>query len=199
MKLPNAFSPEVMAELARPYSPVDPRAAQIGDDVTAKWYVIEVASRDVEAELVKRRFGIYVPEEDETIIRRGRKIDRRVLMFPGYVFIFLWETDANWHRMVSIRGVTTVLGTLSDDQVDKIRYCENCARPVLLQNFEVEQDVIPKKRRKRFRKAKRKIVVVQDEVVSVRAGGWSRLEDAMMSLDSEGRNQALRNMLSVSS
>lgn len=194
MKLPDAFSPEVMAELAKPYSAYDPRAAQI--DGQPKWYVIEVASRDVEDELIKRRFGIYVPEEDETVVTRGRKIDRRVRMFPGYVFVFLWETDENWSRLAGIRGVIGILGSLSDEQIDKIRYCENCARPIVLESFEIEQDVIPKKRRKRWRKAKKQIVVVRDEVVAVRT--WSVFEDSIMTLDSEGRNQALRQMLTLS-
>ncbi len=164
-------------------------------DITPRWNVIEVAGQYVEAELVKRQFGIYIPEEEETVIVRGRKLERRTRMFPGYVFVFLWGTDENWSRLVNIRGVIDVLGVLSDAQIDKIRYCENCRRPVLLQSFEIQQDVIPKKRKRR--KPKKKTVVVHDEVVTVRA--WSAFEDAMMELDSEGRNQALRNLLGVSS
>lgn len=196
MKLPDAFSADVMAELAQPVRTFDPRAAQIAPGFDPKWYVIEVVSRDVEAELVKRQFGIYVPEEEETVITRGRRVDRRVRMFPGYVFVFMWDTNENWSRLANIRGVIGVLGALSDEAVDKIRYCENCARPVLLQSFEIEQDVVPK-RRKRRRKVKRRIVVVHDEVTSVRA--WSALEDAIMTLDSDGRIGALRNLLGVSS
>jgi transcription antitermination factor NusG len=191
MKLTSAFSPAVMAELARPVASYDPRNAELKPGVTPAWYVLEVASRDVEAELVKRQFGIYVPEEDETVIVRGRKRDRRVRMFPGYVFVFLWDTAANWSKLARIRGVVASLGKLSDEAIDKIRHCENCARPVLLQSFEIAQDFVPKKRKRR--KTKRCVVVVHDEVTAVRA--WSVFEDAVMTLDSEGRNQALRNLL----
>jgi transcription antitermination factor NusG len=197
MTLPKAFSPEVMAELAKPYSTYDPRAAEIAPGVGPKWYVVEVAARDVEAELVKRRFGIYVPEENETVTVRGRRVDRRVRMFPGYVFVFMWDTDENWSRLANIRGVLVVLGDLTLEEIDRIRYCENCARPVVLQSFEVEQDVIPKKSRKRRRKTKKQVVVVYDEITAVRA--WSAFEDAVTTLDSDGRNQALRNLLGVSS
>lgn len=197
MKLPDAFSDDVLAELAKPYTAYDPRAAQIAPGTDPKWYVVEIAGRDVEDELVKRQFGIYVPEEDETVIVRGRKIDRRVRMFPGYVFVFIWETDENWSRIANTRGVVKILGALTDEQIDKIRYCENCARPIVLQDFEIEQEVMPKKSRKRWRKAKKQIVMVRDEVTAVRA--WSALEDAVMTLDSEGRIGALRNLLSVSS
>ncbi len=194
--LPRAFSPEVMHELAKPVQTYDARAMQVDPSISPKWYVIEVASRDVEAQLIKRQFGIYVPEEEETVIVRGRKIDRRVRMFPGYVFVFLWETDENWSKLANLHGVTEILGVLPDEAIDKIRYCENCARPVLLQSFEIEHEVQPK-RRKRRRKAKRVVTVVHDEVTAVRA--WSAFEDSVMTLDSEGRNQALRNLLGVSS
>jgi transcription antitermination factor NusG len=195
--LPRAFSPDVMKELAKPVQTYDPRAMQLALGILPNWYVIEVVSRDVEAELIKRQFGIYIPEEDETVITRGRSVDRRVRMFPGYVFVFLWDTGENWSKLASLRGVVAVLGVLSDAAIDKIRYCENCARPVVLQSFEIKQDIPPKKRRKRRRKTKRKIVVVHDEVTAVRA--WSAFEDAVMTLDSEGRNQALRNVLGISS
>jgi transcription antitermination factor NusG len=195
MNLPKAFSPEVMAELAKPVQTHDPRAAQLAAGVTPKWYVVEIIARDVEAELVKRQFGIYVPEEDETVIVRGRRVDRRVRMFPGYVFVFLWDTDANWSLIVNTRGVIGILGALTDEQIDKIRYCENCARPVLLQTFDIEQDVVPK--RKKRRKIKRRVVTISDEVTSVRA--WSAFEDAVMTLDSAGRIGALENLLGVSS
>ncbi|BAL75985.1 transcription termination/antitermination protein NusG [Bradyrhizobium cosmicum] len=191
-KLPAAFSPEVIAELARPYVRFDPRSAQLADGAAAKWYVVEVRSRDVEAELIKRQFGIYVPECEETAISRGRKISRRIAMFPGYVFVFLWDTDANWARLCSIGGVTAVMGTLTDDEIDKIRARENTERPIELQWFEV-RPALQKKAGRRWRKS-RKPILEQDEIVVVRS--WSAFEDAIAKLDSEGRTQALRSYIS---
>jgi transcriptional antiterminator NusG len=143
-KLPAAFSPEVMAEMlsadaraemARPWSPVDPNVAELGP--LARWYVLEVRNRDVEADLIKRRFGIYVPEFEETIISRGRKVERRGPLIPGYVFVFLWdvgvqhphdEADANWMRAVTTPGVTAILGWLPDEEIDRLRAIENGER-----------------------------------------------------------------------
>jgi transcription antitermination factor NusG len=214
--LPKAFSPEQFAELlsdagraemARPVSPFDRRNAEMVQGVTPCWHVIEAYAhreRDVAAELSARRFGVYLPEEEETIIKRGRVVDRVTLMFPGYVFVFVWDVLSHRSRIEAIDGVQKLLldvnGVplfLTDEQIDTIRYCENCARPVMLQSFEIEQDVVPKKRRKRRRKTKKQVVVVHDEVTAVRA--WSAFEDAVMTLDSEGRIGALRNLLGVSS
>lgn len=191
-KLPAAFSPEVLAALARPFTRVDPRAYELEEGVSAKWHVVEVRSRDVEADLIKRQFGIYVPECEETAISRGRKITRRIAMFPGYVFVFFWPTDANWLRLCGLDGVIAVRGTLTDEVIDKIRAVENAHRPIELQWFEV-RPALQKKSGRRWRKS-RKPIVEQDEIVVVRS--WSAFEDAIDKLDSEGRTQALRNYIS---
>lgn len=195
MKLPDdAFSPDVMAELARPVMTFDPRNAQIVAGVEPKWYAFEIASRDVEAELTKRRFGIYIPECQETIISRGRRVDRRIQLFPGYVFVFVWPTDDNWSKIVNIRGVVASIGSLTDAEIDKIRYLENCERPIVLQYFD-EIQAVPHKRKRR-RKPRQVVVSVPDVVVRTRA--WSAFDDIVHNLDGEGRSEALRQMLDES-
>lgn len=189
--LSSAFSPEVVAELAKPVMSYDPRAAQLVPGTEAKWYVLEIASRDVEAELVKRMFGIYVPECQETTVKRGRKVDRRYPLFPGYVFVFVWDTAANWNKIADIHGVIASIGSLSDEEIDQIRYLENWERPILVQWFEEIREIPHKRKRKRKRRIK---VMVPDEIVEVRT--WSAFRDALPALDSEARNQALRQILS---
>jgi len=157
-----------------------------------QWFVVEILNRDVEAELIKRRFGIYVPECEERIVRRGRAIDRRTALFPGYVFVFMWSTDENWGLLANTPAVSSVLGTVRDEVIDRIRHLENCWRPILLHHIE-EREVVVRKKRKWRREARS--VVVEDEIVAVRP--WSAFEDAVQTLDSEGRNRALREYLAV--
>jgi transcription antitermination factor NusG len=127
--LPKAFSPEQFAELlsdaakaemAKPRRAFDPRDAEIGGS-SVRWYVVSVFSRDAEVELAKRRFGIFVPAIEETIISRGRKRERHVPLVPGYVFVLLWETDENWSRVANTPAVDKILGWVSDKEVDKLR------------------------------------------------------------------------------
>ena len=50
--LSDSFSPEVLAELSRPYEPRDPRHAEIVEGGTPSWHVVEVfasAQADVAA------------------------------------------------------------------------------------------------------------------------------------------------------
>lgn len=185
-----------LPKISRPYWSGDPRTVRLEEGVEAKWCVVEVRSRDVETELQRRHFGIYVPELTETSVRRGRKVERRLPIFPGYVFVFLWETGANFGRLAGVEGVTAIIGIITDEQIDKIRYLENCERPVTLQEFE-ETIFLPAKthKKRRWRKSRKPVkVTVLDEVVAVRA--WSAWDDGIVNLDSEGRNQALREYVS---
>ncbi len=184
------LSPEVRAELAKPVQSYDPRDAQLGGS-GPQWFIAEVRNRDAEEELVKRRFGIYVPECEETIVSRGRKVERRTRLFPGYVFVFMWSTDENWCRLAAIDGVAAIIGTVEDEAVDRIRYLENCHRPIAVEWFEEVREVPHKRKRKRKRHVK---VMVPDEILSIRT--WSAFEDALPTLDSQSRNQVLRQILS---
>jgi transcriptional antiterminator NusG len=191
-ELRDAFSPEVLAELARPILTYDPGAMQL-DGVEPTWGVFELASRKVEAELIKKRFGIYVPECEETIVRRGRKIERRLPLFPGYVFVLMPFTDENWNRIFNIRGVIAGIGSLSWDDVDKVRTLENEKRPINLTYFEDMEIGEAKKKKKRWRKSRR--VEKQDEIVRTYIGGWVDFEAAVQTCDGDGRNQALRDFV----
>jgi len=114
-----------MAEMARPRRTFDPRDAEI-DGSTVRWWVVSIFSRDAEIELARRRFGIFVPAFEETIISRGRKVSRHVPLVPGYVFVLLWETYANWSRVANTDGVDRILGWVPDNEIDQLRFQEGC-------------------------------------------------------------------------
>lgn len=165
-KLPKAFSPEALAELSadvqlalsRPWSPIDPNVVEIIGS-TARWYVLEVRNRDAEAELIKRRFGVYVPECEETIIRGGRRITRRGPLIPGYVFVFFWESDENWLRAITTPGVVAVLGALPDEEIEGVRIAENSERLDARARARLKERVLRKVRpvtRKKSRRVKRR-------------------------------------------
>lgn len=160
--LSEAFSPEVMAELARPFRTFDPRDAEFTEDVEARWYVVSIFSRDAEIELAKRRFGIFVPVVDETIIVRGRKVVRHVPVVAGYVFVFLWETDTNWMRVARTPRVDKILGWVTDEEIDKLRFQENCeqidadaAHTVTMSVVRAARQRLGRKRRKGKQRGKR--------------------------------------------
>jgi transcription antitermination factor NusG len=211
-ELPKAFSPDVLAALAKPAERFDSRNAELLPNVAPQWYVIEVwpgAERKVADELTARRFGIYIPGEEVTMVRRGRKFEAVELLFPGYIFVFVWDVLRHRGRIESIDGVLRVIldvnGVplfLSDREIDKVRYLENQHRPIQLEQFSIEVDP-PRKKRKR--RQKRVVITVSDEVVSTRPWGWVRstfddtLDESIVMLDSHGRNQTLMRALGLCS
>lgn len=210
-KLPDAFSPAVLASLAKPAATrhgrlYDSRNAELLSEISPDWYLIEVypgAERKVADEMVTRRFGIYIPEFEETVVRRGRAIDRVELMFPGYIFAFVWDVIEHRSRIEAIDGVLRVVLDVNgkplrvtDAEIDLVRKVENQLRPVTLQEFSIEVELPKKKKRRRMKRA---VVKVLDEVVSTRAWGWVRssFDDSVLELDSQERNQTLMRALGL--
>ncbi|MCP1832816.1 transcription termination/antitermination NusG family protein [Bradyrhizobium sp. USDA 4545] len=149
------LSPEVRAELARPVQAFDPRDADV-DGPVARWYVVSVFSRDAERELARRRFGIYVPAYLETIISRGRKSELWVPIMPGYVFVLLWETDANYQRLARTAGVDKVLGWIKDVEIHKLRYHESCEQLDEQQREAMRERLLRRVQRKRVGSRRKK-------------------------------------------
>lgn len=196
MNLPRAFSPAVMAALARPAEKYDPRNAEIIPGITPTWHVLRVfpgTERKVAGKLIARRFGIFIPESDKTVIRRGRKIDRIDLMFPGYIFVFVWDVLRHRSRIECVDdGVVGLLylngkpATISDEEIDVIRAVENRERPLPM--FVSSS----RRRRRRMGRGAPKI-----EIVSVQP--WSPFARDLIELDSQGRNQSLMRALGLCS
>jgi transcriptional antiterminator NusG len=124
--------------------PVDPRMADMAPGVTGSWILVETypnEERTVAAHLVARRFGIYVPEIQQTIVRRGRKIEVTRLMFTSLIFVFVWGVERHWKRIISVPGVArirtitaandrTIPLVVPDQVINRIRVCENIERPI---------------------------------------------------------------------
>jgi transcription antitermination factor NusG len=186
-----------------------PGAAEIVPEVKPAWYVIETfpnQERSVAAHLIARRFGMFLPETEDDVIRRGRKVHVARPMFAGYVFVFVWDIEKHWSRIIGAPGVVRVMmqtvsdgvsnapAVVPDEVIDKIRAVENGKRP--LPDVVMTDEVTGKSKKKprRWRKAKSQPKV---EILRVRA--WDAFQDAIATLDSDGRNQTLRQALSLCS
>lgn len=189
----------------------NPTVAQIVPGVIPHWYLIEThpnRERTAAAHLISRRFGVFMPEKEETIVRRGRKLDQVSLMFRGYIFVFVWGMMKHLKRIEAVPGVSRVVfievedgakkpGIVTDEQIDQIRAVENQFRP--LKEIMVEEIVKPKRRmtnrQKMLYRLQREQAERDNEIVACRA--WSPFQDSLMTLDSDGRNQTLRNALGL--
>ena len=97
---------------------------------TAKWYVLHTYSgyeNTVKATIEKtvesrglhdQILSISIPMETVTEITESgvsKTYDRKV--FPGYVLIKMVYSDDTWHVVKNIRGVTSFVGTSSNDPI----------------------------------------------------------------------------------
>ena len=97
---------------------------------TAKWYVVHTYSgyentvkATIEKTVESRQLqdvilAISIPMETVTEITESgatKTYDRKV--FPGYVLIKMVYSDDTWHVVKNIRGVTSFVGTSSNDPI----------------------------------------------------------------------------------
>jgi hypothetical protein len=84
-----------------------PLDAEIVEGCSPRWHAIVAApayERIAAAHLAGRRFGIYLPETEYEVVRRGRKRRKHRLMLPGYVLIFVWDIDRHLRRVRHARA-----------------------------------------------------------------------------------------------
>lgn len=182
-------------------SPSNPLVAEIYSGVTPRWHVIEThpsREKTAAAHLVARRFGVFVPEKEETIVRRGRKVDQTTLLFRGYVFVFVWDIMEHMRRIMAVPGVMRPIyledafgrrkpAVLTDEQVDQIRAVENTERP--LKAIMVDELAKPKgrmnHRQKMLYKLAREMAKSDNEIVGCHA--WSPFQQELLTLDGDGQ------------
>lgn len=100
---------EIQAEIERKDGPY---RAEIVPGVTPTWHLLRTTpSGENEASryLVDRGFGIYLPMMRRSVIARGVKRVQQQLMFPGYVFLFVWDVKRHWRRIKTCPGVRAVV------------------------------------------------------------------------------------------
>ena len=88
-----------------------------------QWYVVNTYSgheNKVKENLEKRvesmglqniLFNIVIPEHVETEIKNGKKVNKTVNMFPGYVLVEMIMTDEAWYIVRNTPGVTGFVGS----------------------------------------------------------------------------------------
>jgi len=94
---------------------------------------------------------IFVPGEDVTKVKNGRKRTVHVIYFPGYVLIKMNLSDDLWHLLMDIPRVSGFVGSnknvplpLGEEELSHIRsqMSEGYRQATLKDEFEVGQQVV---------------------------------------------------------
>jgi transcription antitermination factor NusG len=185
-----------------------PYRAEVVPGATPSWVAVTVVAAHeniAAAHLSARGFGIYLPEIERTEIRRGRRVDFKRLMLPGYVFVHVWDLDRHTRRIRACPGVLDFMKfgdeivRLSWRVINEIRVIENLERPISLPMDEV---IVPVKKKKRWRKsrvAQTETRQVPNEILCVHAYSPFIEEMRQAGLDDEERLSAFHRRLGLGS
>ena len=126
-----------------------------------KWYIVHAYSNFEKKvaesiQLAAKEKGladlfeeVFVPTEEVTEVRRGRKINTERRFFPGYVLVKMVLNDQTYHLIKDTPKVTGFLGSgkkplpVSQKEVDRIRgvMTDSAERPRPTITFEIGENV----------------------------------------------------------
>jgi len=145
---------ELSEETAAPAAPSSP---------DNKWYILQTYSgyenrvRKTLAEKLKiERLEhlveeVFIPGEDVTRVKGGKKRKTHVVYFPGYVLIKMKLTDELWHVLMNIPRVSGFVGgtnrdplPLDQEELNRIhaQMDQGITHTKLAQEFEIGQQVV---------------------------------------------------------
>lgn len=88
----------------------------------ARWYIVHAYSgfekkvaagikeQAAQKNLTEKIEEVFVPVENITEVRKGKKVNAERKFFPGYVLVKMELSDATWHMIKNLPKVTGFLG-----------------------------------------------------------------------------------------
>lgn len=140
-----------------------PEVPEIQPVEGAEWYILQTYSgfeirvqKTIEEKLRVQHLAqlveeIFVPGEDVTRVKNGRKRVQHVIYFPGYVLIKMNLTDELWHLLMDIPRVAGFVGgknndpqSLSEAELGDIRsqMSQGIRQAKIKDEFEIGQQVM---------------------------------------------------------
>lgn len=89
--------------------------AEIIPDTDPQWHLVETFAGQEEKAvnfLADRSIGVFMPKfaDDSSLMFRGMELcSGRKLIFPGHLFVFVWDIQAHWRRIMACPGVWRIL------------------------------------------------------------------------------------------
>ena len=126
-----------------------------------KWYIVQTFSgfeqkvADTIKEMIQKKQlnetikEVLVPTHDVTVVKKGKRVQRKKKYFPSYVLVKMEMNKDLYHMIKNIQKVTGFLGTagsparVSDGEIDKIlgNIKEGSLVPVPSISFDIGEQV----------------------------------------------------------
>lgn len=185
------------AEIRRRDEQQGPFSAEIVPETEPLWHVLLTAPSHeaiATAHLVGRGFGAYLPTFSREIPARAGRAAHRVTrpLFPGYVFLFVWDIAKHWRRIVACPGISSVLmmdgvspAVVPDEVIDQIQAVEF---------KELGKSLVRPRRRWRKKKQIEEEYRASEHIVAIHTRSYWR---EIKSLDDQARIDLLRHALGL--
>lgn len=163
------------------------------EEIPARWHVIVTQpnrENTAAGHLMRRSFGVYLPEFDEVAVIRGRKRIRHQPLFPTYIFAFVWRIERQWHRISACTGVVRLLLSGDKPAVVPDRLIDAIQATELSQVAVTQPEPRSKRRIKRWQRE-----LMRDEDM-LRASSKSYF-DGIDKIDGPARNSVLHRALNL--
>ena len=125
------------------------------------WYILQTFSSfeqkvaDIIKEMIKKKeledkiTDVIVPDHEVTVVKKGKRVQKKKKYFPSYVLLKMEMNKELYHMIKNIQKVTGFLGTtgnpapVSDTEIDKIlgNIKEGSLTPKPSLSFEVGEQV----------------------------------------------------------
>lgn len=154
-----------------------PFDAELIPEVAGRWHILTVQPNheaSAAAYLISRRFGVFLPQYYSVYVTRGRKREAMRNLFPGYLFVFVWDVERHARRILSVPGVNGFVAGKSgpvvvpDRLIDRARAIENqYQRPLTY----MDDVIMRRRRRKKYSQSvvRKEVQVAPEEIVSMTA------------------------------
>jgi transcription antitermination factor NusG len=186
---------EISAEIEVKHGPY---RSEIVPGFPARWHVLTTMpglESNAVAHLVDRGFGIYVPTFERTWVSRSRQITKRLPLFPGHIFLFVWDVLHHWRRIHACPGVYQVLAiserpvVVGDDAIYRMQAIE-------FSGISLPVEKKAKKRRWRKSAGEKQTSDSGSEIVTISTKSYW---DQVTELDDDGRIDVLHRELGLAS
>lgn len=176
-----------------------PFMAEILPECTARWHVITTApaaENTAAKHLVGRGFGIYRPTFNRPRASRGKLWDVQISLFPGHIFLFVWDALRHWRRIRACPGVT---GILTVDERPVVVDDSAIYRMQVIESNAIISKMVgaPIPKRQRWRKNKWSDQVEREDDTFVPTVSIRSYWDGIEKLDDEGRISVLHKALGL--
>jgi transcription antitermination factor NusG len=179
-----AFRRLALEKAAQNAERIGPKDAELVPDISGRWYILTTMPNHegiAAGHLIARRFGVFHPQAYVKYVTRGRKREVMRNLFPGYLFVFVWDIERHMRRLLSVPGVNGLVTNqdrpivVPDRIINRVRAVENSKQRPLTYLDDV---IVRRRRRKKYSQTvvRKEVTVEPNEIVAVHAyDGWDNI------------------------